>query len=197
MHQLFGPALPLGERAAGAFDVRPGPGVAAVEEQDAPPDVDGFLVPAGEVVIETREQQLVDLRVPIGIAALAPRPGVVDGSAGRWDRSLIARTQRDYTSAAQCGRVVVAIALARAGAMPSARIFRYRLLRSTPSTSAVREMLPCCGAERAQDVVALEPRRAPRAAAESPLGSAAGRAARTAPPRNARSVAVDRRRRAP
>ena len=34
----------------------------------------------------------------------------------------------------------------RAGAMPKARILRYRLLRSTPSTSAVREMLPCCAA---------------------------------------------------
>ena len=32
---------------------------------------------------------------------------------------------------------------ARRGAMPNARIFLYRLLRSTPSTSAVREMLPC------------------------------------------------------
>ena len=34
----------------------------------------------------------------------------------------------------------------RDGAMPNARIFRYRLLRSTPSTSAVRDMLPCCAA---------------------------------------------------
>ena len=34
----------------------------------------------------------------------------------------------------------------RAGAIPNARIFRYRLLRSTSSTSAVREMLPCCSA---------------------------------------------------
>ena len=30
--------------------------------------------------------------------------------------------------------------------MPNALIFRYRLLRSTPSTSAVRDMLPCCSA---------------------------------------------------
>ena len=34
----------------------------------------------------------------------------------------------------------------RAGARPNARIFRYRLLRSTPSASAVRDMLPCCAA---------------------------------------------------
>ena len=33
-----------------------------------------------------------------------------------------------------------------AGAIPNARILRYRLLRSTPSASAVREMLPCCAA---------------------------------------------------
>ena len=45
----------------------------------------------------------------------------------------------------------------RDGAMPNAFIFRYRLLRSTPSTSAVRDMLPCCSAERPQDQVALEP----------------------------------------
>ena len=44
----------------------------------------------------------------------------------------------------------------RDGAMPNARIFRYRLLRSTPSASAVRDMLPCCAASVAQDVVALE-----------------------------------------
>jgi hypothetical protein len=31
----------------------------------------------------------------------------------------------------------------RVGAMPNARIFLYRLLRSTPRTSAVRDMLPC------------------------------------------------------
>ena len=35
---------------------------------------------------------------------------------------------------------------ARRGAIPNDRIFRYKLLRSTPSTSAVREMLPCCAA---------------------------------------------------
>ena len=35
---------------------------------------------------------------------------------------------------------------AACGTMPNARIFRYRLLRSTPSASAVREMLPCWAA---------------------------------------------------
>src|SRR5262245_48252898 len=32
------------------------------------------------------------------------------------------------------------------GIMPNARIFRYRLLRSMPSASAVLEILPCCAA---------------------------------------------------
>ncbi len=36
--------------------------------------------------------------------------------------------------------------LCRAGTIPKARILRYRLLRSTPRISAVREMLPCCAA---------------------------------------------------
>ena len=32
------------------------------------------------------------------------------------------------------------------GMIPNARIFLYKLLRSIPSASAVREMLPCCAA---------------------------------------------------
>ena len=39
----------------------------------------------------------------------------------------------------------------RAGMMPNARILRYRLLRSTPNISAVRDMFPCCARERAQN----------------------------------------------
>ena len=43
-------------------------------------------------------------------------------------------------------RYASASSSARRGAIPNDRIFRYKLLRSTPSTSAVREMLPCCAA---------------------------------------------------
>ena len=65
LQQLFGLALPLGQRAARALDVGARARVAAVEEQRARPDVDGVLVVGGEVVIEADEQQLLDLRVAI------------------------------------------------------------------------------------------------------------------------------------
>ena len=72
LQQLFGLALPLGQRAARPLDVGARAGMAAVEEQRARPDVDGELVLGGEVVIEADEQELLDLRV-----AIRSRRGVV------------------------------------------------------------------------------------------------------------------------
>ena len=46
LQQLFGFALPLGQRAAGALDVGARARVAAIEKQRARPDVDGLLVVA-------------------------------------------------------------------------------------------------------------------------------------------------------
>ena len=70
LQQLLGFSLPLGERAPRALDVRASPRVAAIEKQRARPDVDGVLVLGGEVVIQTDEQELLDLRVPIRLAPL-------------------------------------------------------------------------------------------------------------------------------
>ena len=67
MQQLFGLALPLGQRAARALDVGAGAAVAAVEEDDARPDVDRLLVVAGEVVVEAGEQELLDVGVAVRI----------------------------------------------------------------------------------------------------------------------------------
>ena len=52
MQQLFALPLPLGQRAPRAIDVGAGPRMAAVEKEDARPDVDRVLVTAGEVVVE-------------------------------------------------------------------------------------------------------------------------------------------------
>ena len=63
--EFFRLALPLGDGAAGPFDVRPGTGVTAIDEQRAGPDVDGKLVLTAKVMIETAEKQLFQTRFPI------------------------------------------------------------------------------------------------------------------------------------
>ena len=65
LQQLLRLALPLGERAAGPFDVGAGARVASIEKQRPRPDVDGCLVLRGEIVIETDEKQLLDLGITI------------------------------------------------------------------------------------------------------------------------------------
>jgi hypothetical protein len=78
MQQLVRLALALGLRAPRPIDVRAGPGVPAIEKQDASPDVDGLFVIAGEVSIQTDEEELLDSRV-----ALVPFERVSGGSVGR------------------------------------------------------------------------------------------------------------------
>jgi len=63
VQQGFGFTLPLGLRAAGTFDVGASACVTAVEEERAGPDVDRLVVVASKVVIESGEQQLLDLRL--------------------------------------------------------------------------------------------------------------------------------------
>ena len=80
LQQLFGLALPLGQRAARAFDVGAGTRVVAIEKQRARPDVDRLFVLAGEVVIEAGEQQLLDLGFAIRF-----RHGLVARAWGRYE----------------------------------------------------------------------------------------------------------------
>ena len=77
MDQLFRLALLLGERTAGAFDVRARLAVRAIEEQDPGPDVDGELVPARKVMIEPDEQQFLDSRVAIATISV-PGGGAIE-----------------------------------------------------------------------------------------------------------------------
>ena len=67
LDEFLGRALALGQRAAGAVDVRPRSRVAPIEEQHPAPDVDGLLVAAGEILLEPREQQFVYLGVAIQV----------------------------------------------------------------------------------------------------------------------------------
>jgi hypothetical protein len=63
--QLFPLTLAFRDGAAGAFDVRAGACVSAVQEKDARPDVDRELVLSCEVVIEAAQKQVVDVRIAI------------------------------------------------------------------------------------------------------------------------------------
>ena len=67
MQQFVRLPLPLGQRPAGAFDIRAGAPMAALEEGDPRPDVDGLLVSAFEVVVEPGQEQPLDQRIAIRI----------------------------------------------------------------------------------------------------------------------------------
>ena len=58
----LGDALPLGDGAARPFDVGPGAGVGAIEEEDARPHLHRAVVAAGEVLVEPGREQLIDAR---------------------------------------------------------------------------------------------------------------------------------------
>ena len=61
--QGFGDALLLGLRAARAIDVGARPIVVAIEEQHARPEVDGRFELAREIVIEARDEEILDARL--------------------------------------------------------------------------------------------------------------------------------------
>ena len=79
----------------------------------------------------------------VGRARLSGR--VLSAARALRPNQILENRLRDATATHHCA-TSIAPSTRRAGAIPNARIFRYRLLRSTPSTSAVREMLPCCAA---------------------------------------------------
>ena len=62
LEQFFAFALPLGDGAAGAFDVGAGARVRTIQEEDAGPDADCELVPSAEIMIESGVEQLLDSR---------------------------------------------------------------------------------------------------------------------------------------
>ena len=87
VQQLLRLAQPFGNRRLRMVQVRPGPRVAAIQEQRRSPDVDGVLELSPQVMIETRQKQLFALNRVVG----APVPDAGDssrcaGSAmdGRW-----------------------------------------------------------------------------------------------------------------
>ena len=79
VHERFGNALAFGLRAARAIDVGTRPIVGPIEKQHAGPEIDGLFEFAGEVVIETGHEQMLDprflcrFRVRLG-AVRASRP---------------------------------------------------------------------------------------------------------------------------
>jgi hypothetical protein len=71
VHEFFILALPLGLGTARALDVRAGTTVAALEKRDTRPDVDRFFVFACELVIQARQQELLDARLAVRIGRRA------------------------------------------------------------------------------------------------------------------------------
>jgi hypothetical protein len=67
MHEGFRLALPFGLSAAGAVDIGAGAVVGAVEEQDAGPDVHRVVHASGEVLVESRDEQLFDAPLAFGV----------------------------------------------------------------------------------------------------------------------------------
>ena len=68
-------ALTLGERAARPLDVRASAIVIALQKNHARPDANGAFVLAGEIVIESREQQLFDAGLAVGVTRRKGRFG--------------------------------------------------------------------------------------------------------------------------
>ena len=74
MKQLLRFALPLGQRAARAIDVRPRARMTPIEKERARPHVDRLFVARGEVMVESSDQQSFDFGVTLGIGGAVDRP---------------------------------------------------------------------------------------------------------------------------
>jgi glutamate formiminotransferase / 5-formyltetrahydrofolate cyclo-ligase len=75
VEQFLTLALPLGNGASGALDVRAGAGVSTIEKQDTRPDIHREIVLAGKVMVEAGEKKLFDSGITIAIRSLR---------GGRW-----------------------------------------------------------------------------------------------------------------
>ena len=154
----LGFALALGERAAGALDVRARPGMAAIEEEHAAPHLDRVLELAREVPIEPGEQQLLDARVVRrrGGLMLGSRHGSMQVAHGCTLATEAASVSAETTCGPMraCGRLWAGWR-ARASAFPaeSARARRgcgYAEPRhdATPRVHAQHQRGPACGGRR-------------------------------------------------
>ena len=65
MQHFVGAALPFAKGGAGAIDVGPCTRVRPIQEEHAGPEMDGFVVAAGEVLIETFDEQRFRATVPL------------------------------------------------------------------------------------------------------------------------------------
>ena len=64
-------ALPLRLRATRPLDVGAGAAMPALQKRHARPDGDRLFVLSGEIMIESREEQLLDTRLSLGISRRA------------------------------------------------------------------------------------------------------------------------------
>src|SRR5687768_4099670 len=82
--QLVPFTLALRNRASRTLDIGACACVTPIQEEHARPDVDGEIVSAGEVMIESREQQFFDAAVAIALRKIAVGPESV------WTLKLVA-----------------------------------------------------------------------------------------------------------
>ncbi len=102
---------------------------------------------AGFDVLESELIGLIPAGGPRGHVRAAATEAATASRRRRFSRNAIA--QRGWPDRDTPRRSQMASSSAsdrREGGMPKPRILRYRLLRSTPRTSAVRDMFPCCSA---------------------------------------------------
>ena len=62
LQQFLAFALTLGDRAAGALDVRAGARVRPIKKEDTGPDADCELVLSAEIMVEAGEEEFLDSR---------------------------------------------------------------------------------------------------------------------------------------
>src|SRR5262245_13204941 len=74
LKQLLRFALPLGQRAPRAINIRPRARMTSIEKERACPDVDRLFVARGEVMVEASDQQSFDFGVTLGIRSAVDRP---------------------------------------------------------------------------------------------------------------------------
>ena len=197
VQQLFAFALALGDRAARALDVRLGPRMAAIEEQDARPDADGELVLSGEVVIEAGEEELFDARVALALRHFSRFGGGDRSEAGRSSKVVQAEASSERLWNRGHGRRQTKTPTARrVDRTPVLQRCRMPIIESIPNVSEGRRPDVI---ERLADADPRDARRPParllvRRVAQ-PIGLHARRRRRRAQGRDARALRRRRRRR--
>ncbi len=105
VEHFLGAPLAFGDRRARAVDVGAGARVRSIQEQHPGPEVDGFVVPAVEIFVETVDKECFDLAVTLGGVGVGHRVEALWISHQKVPR-IISATPRQYKRDLErrCGR---------------------------------------------------------------------------------------------